>query len=59
MGCISMSVRCFAPTNIFAFTPDAPNVCQVGVKILKQTSEKQGWLHFTCLAPDGNAVEID
>jgi predicted enzyme related to lactoylglutathione lyase len=35
------------------------NVCQVGAKILKETSEKQGWLHFTCLDPDGNAVEID
>jgi len=35
------------------------NVCQVGAKILKETSEKQGWRHFTCVDPDGNAVEID
>jgi ADP-ribosylglycohydrolase/predicted enzyme related to lactoylglutathione lyase len=35
------------------------NVCQFGAKILKDISEQKGWRRFTCVDPDGNAVEID
>lgn len=34
------------------------NVCQFGSKIWKPISERRGRRYFTCLDPDGNAVEI-
>ena len=34
------------------------NVCQVKAKILQPISERRGRRFFTCLDPDGNAVEI-
>jgi ADP-ribosylglycohydrolase/predicted enzyme related to lactoylglutathione lyase len=34
------------------------NVCQVGSKLLQPISEKRERQFFTCLDPDGNAVEV-
>ena len=35
------------------------NVCKFEAKILKEISGKEGCYRFTCIDPDGNAVEVD